>query len=157
MAQTWRDIVASSLDWEQAHASFDSAVKGLPPALRGKRPRNYPFSSWELVEHIRLAQTDLLEFMTNAKNYTAPKWPDDYWPKSPKPPSGAAWNKSLLAIRRDAKKLQRLTKNPKLDLTKRIPWGEGQTYLRTILVAVDHTSYHVGQLIAVRRMLANWR
>lgn len=156
MAQTWRAILASVVDWEQAHVSLERAVDGLPVSLRGKRPRNYPHSAWELVEHIRLAQSDLLDFMTNARNYTAPKWPDDYWPPSPAPPSGAAWNKSLEAIRRDGRRLQRLTTNRKLDLTKKIPWGEGQTYLRTILVAIDHTSYHVGQLIAVRRLLADW-
>ena len=155
MADTWRAIVASSLDWEQAHATFDAAVDGLAPKLRGKRPKNYPHSAWELVEHLRLAEADLLAFMTNPK-YTAPKWPDDYWPPTPSPPNAAAWGKSLKAIRRDCRAIKRLTLKKKLDPTKRIPWGEGQTYLRTILLAMDHMSYHVGQIVAVRRLLADW-
>lgn len=155
MADSWRTIVAASLDWEQAHASFASAVDGLPPKLRGRRPKQYPHSAWELVEHLRLAEADLLAFMTKPK-YVAPKWPDDYWPATPAPPSGVAWGKSVRAVQRDCRALQRLTRKKNLDLTRRIPWGEGQTYLRTILLAMDHMSYHVGQLIAVRRLLADW-
>jgi len=155
MAQGWRSIVASSLDWEQAHASFDAAVKGLPAGLRGRRPKNYPHSAWELLEHIRLAQQDLLAFMTDPK-YTAPQWPADYWPPTPAPPTAAAWNRSVAAVRRDCRRLRQFTTRSKRDLTRRIPWGTGQTYLRTILVAMDHTSYHVGQLIAVRILLEAW-
>ena len=153
--ETWRRIVASALDWREAHATFDDAVAGLPAALRGKRPARFPHSSWELVEHIRLAQADLLEFMTN-REYSAPTWPADYWPSSPEPRSARAWNESLRAVREDAKRLQRLTTKKGLDLTAKIPWGNGQTYLRTILVAIDHTSYHVGQIIVVRRLLGMW-
>jgi hypothetical protein len=155
MTVAWRGIVASSLDWEQARASFDAAVKGLTPSLRGRRPRNYPHSAWELLEHIRLAQADLLAFMIDP-NYTAPKWPDDYWPASAAPPSTAAWARSVKAVRSDCRRLQRFTRTAKLDLTKKIPWGNGQTYLRTVLVAIDHMSYHVGQLIAVRILLDAW-
>lgn len=156
MKGNWRQIVASSLDWEQAHASFDSAVNGLAVSNRGRRPNNFPHSPWELLEHIRLAQADLLEFMINPK-YVAPKWPDDYWPPSPKPPSSSAWAASLKAVRRDCKRLQRFTASTQGDLTKRIPWGNGQTYLRTILVAMDHMSYHVGQIVTTRILLGNWR
>jgi hypothetical protein len=155
-SQNWRQIVASSLDWEQAHASFDAAVKGVAMPLRGRRPRNCPHSAWELLEHIRLAQADLLAFMTNPR-YTAPKWPADYWPASPQPPHAAAWNRSVAAVRRDCQRLKRFTATSKRDLTTRIPWGDGQTYLRTILVAMDHMSYHVAQLITVRMLLNNWR
>src|SRR5215510_2949732 len=108
MADTWRDIVAASLDWEQAHVTFDASIEGLAPKLRGKRPKNYPHSAWELVEHLRLAEADLLGFMTN-KKYKAPKWPEDYWPPTPAPPSRVAWGKSLKAIRRDCRRLKRLT------------------------------------------------
>ncbi len=155
MAESWRRIVTSSLDWEQAHASFDSAVKGLAVSLRGRRPKNYSHSAWELLEHLRLAQADLLAFMTDPE-YTAPKWPGDYWPSSPQPPSRAAWNTSVKAVRHDCRRLQRFTTSTKRDLTRKIPWGHGQTYLRTILVAMDHMSYHVGQLIAVRILLDDW-
>jgi hypothetical protein len=154
-AQSWRQIVAASLDWEQAHASFDAAVKGVAVPLRGRRPKQYSHSPWELLEHIRLAQADLLAFMTDPR-YTAPKWPDDYWPASPQPPNGAAWNRSIASVRRDCQRLKRFTATSTRDLTARIPWGEGQTYLRTILVAMDHMSSHVAQLITVLILLKNW-
>ena len=151
----WRAIVASSLDWEQAHVSFDRAVDGLAPGLRGRRPDGFPHSAWELVEHIRFTQFDLLDFCQNPK-YTEPKWPDDYWPRTPVPPSDAAWMESIAAVRRDRTALARFATDTELDLTARIPHGTGQTYLRTILVAVDHAAYHVGQLVAVRRLLGAW-
>jgi uncharacterized damage-inducible protein DinB len=151
----WRRIVASALDWEQAHASLESAVEGLPPELRGKRPDGLVHSIWELLEHIRLTQRDLLDFCVDP-NYHEPKWPDDYWPSNPAPPSDKAWTDSLAAIRRDAEALAEFTRNDPRDLTLPIPHGTGQTYLRTVLVAVDHTSYHVGQILDVRRLLGTW-
>ena len=154
-AEAWRKIVASSLDWEQAHASLDHAISGLAPELRGKRPDNFPHSAWELLQHIRLTQHDLLEFCTN-ENYHEPKWPDDYWPKSPAPRDEAEWNDCVAAIQREGKALADFTINDSRDLTTRIPHGTGQTYLRTVIVAVDHTSYHVGQIVAVRRLLDAW-
>ena len=153
--ETWRRIVASSLDWEQAHASLDHAIKGLAPELRGKRAANFPHSVWELLEHIRFTQHDLLEFCAS-ENYQESKWPDDYWPKTPAPASEAAWNESIAAIHRETKAFADFTINDPRDLTARIPHGTGQTYLRTVIVAVDHTSYHVGQIIAVRRLLDAW-
>jgi uncharacterized damage-inducible protein DinB len=151
----WRAIVASSIDWEQAHTTFDHAIEGLPAALRGRRAKGFPHSTWELVEHIRLAQEDLLAFMTDDA-YKAPKWPDDYWPRTPAPSSAAAWSRSLAAVRRALEALRRFTADADVDLTAKIPWGDGQTYLRTILVAVDHNAYHVGQIVAVRRLLGAW-
>lgn len=151
----WRRIVASALDWEQAHASLAAAADGLPAELRGTRPEGLAHSIWELVEHIRLTQQDLLEFCVNA-NYHEPKWPDDYWPRDPEPPSEQAWNESLDAIRRDAEAFADFTRNDPRDLTLAIPHGTGQTYLRTVLVAVDHTSYHVGQILDARRLLGTW-
>jgi len=153
--EAWRAIVASSLDWQEAHASLEAAAAGLPAELRGRRPDGLPHSPWELVEHVRRTQADLLAFMANAA-YTAPAWPDDYWPAGPLPPTADAWEESLAAIRRDREGLQALAGRADIDLTARIPWGEGQTYLRTILVAVDHAAYHVGQLVLVRRLLGAW-
>ena len=151
----WASIVASSLTWAQAHGTLDSAVKGLPPALRGKRPANYPHSAWELLDHIRRTQRDLLEFCTNPK-YHEPKWPDDYWVGSPEPASEVAWTDCLAAIHHDAQALADFTVKNAATLTEKIPHGTGQTYLRTVLVAVDHTSYHLGQIVAVRRLLGAW-
>ncbi len=154
-AAPWRTVVASSLDWREAHATFDDAVAGLQPDLRGRRPEHFAHSAWELVEHIRLAQSDLLAFMRDAK-YSAPKWPDDYWPSEPAPVDDKAWDESIAAVRRDRATMKAMATDPTLDLTDKIPCGGGQTYLRTILLAVDHSAYHVGQLIVVRRMLGAW-
>ena len=150
-----RSIVASSLDWDQAHATFDAAVANLAKDLRGKRPDNFPHSVWELVEHIRIAQDDLADFMERA-DYHQIKWPDDYWPTNPAPPSDEAWAKSIAAVLRDREHIKEIAIRPTIDLAAKIPWGTGQTYLRTILVAVDHTSYHVGQILAVRKLLGAW-
>ena len=151
----WREIVASSLDWEQAHAGLERSVDGLAAELRGRRPDNFPHSVWELLDHIRYTQYDLLQFCTNEK-YEEPRWPDDYWPKSPAPRDDAEWAKCLDEIRRDREALKRFTTNGEVELTSKIPHGTGQTYLRTVLVAMDHTSHHVGQIIAVRRLLGAW-
>lgn len=148
-------IISSSLDWHEAHATFDDAVTDLDAELRGRRPEHYPHSAWELLEHIRIAQADLVAFMRDS-SYVAPKWPDGYWPLESEPPTATAWDDSIDAVRRDRAELKSIATRSSLDLTSTIPWGDGQTYLRTILVALDHTSYHVGQLIAVRRMLGAW-
>jgi uncharacterized damage-inducible protein DinB len=152
----WQSIVASALDWEQAHQSVDNAVKGLPPRLRGERPAGIPYSVWELLEHIRITQHDLLDFCVNPAYEEQLEWPRDYWPATPAPPNEKAWNTSLAAIRRDRTALAKFTVDEDRDLTARIPRGTGQTYLRTVLVAVDHTAYHVGQIILVRRLLGAW-
>jgi uncharacterized damage-inducible protein DinB len=153
--ERWAAIVASSLTWDQARATLDHAIGGLSPALRGKRPANYPHSAWELLEHIRRTQRDLLEFCANPA-YEELKWPDDYWPRSPEPPSEDAWAACVSAINADARALADFTVKHAATLTEKIPHGTGQTYLRTVLVAVDHTSYHVGQIVAVRQLLGAW-
>lgn len=153
--EQWRSIVADALDWKEAHAGFDKSVDGVPPAVRGTRVEGYPHSLWELVEHIRLAQVDLLDFMVDS-TYRAPRWPDDYWPSSVAPASDAAWDRSIAQIKSDRERLKELAKRPDIDLTDRVPNGEGQTYLRTLLVAVDHASYHIGQIVTLRRLLGAW-
>jgi uncharacterized damage-inducible protein DinB len=154
--QDWRTIVASSLDWEQAHAKLENAVMGLAAPLRGERPAGYPHSVWELLEHIRITQRDLLDFCQNEDYEEKLVWPRDYWPPTPAPPTADAWDKTIEDCRRDRDALARFTTQSKIDLTTKIPRGTGQTYLRTILVAVDHASYHVGQIISVRRLLGAW-
>lgn len=154
--QDWRAIVASSLDWEQAHATLENAVKGLPVPLRGERPPGYPHSAWELLEHIRITQRDLLDFCQNPNYEEKLAWPRDYWPPTPAPPTADAWDKTIEEYRRDRGALARFTTKTDIDLTTKIPRGTGQTYLRTILVAVDHASYHTGQIVSVRRLLGAW-
>jgi uncharacterized damage-inducible protein DinB len=143
------------LDWEEAHVGFDKAVKGIPAKLRGVVPEGWEYSAWQLVEHLRIAQADILEFCRNAK-YKAKKWPDHYWPTSPAPRDGAAWTSAIAEFRRDRKAFQRLAADPAIDLFATIPHGTGQTYLREILLVADHTSYHVGQIVALRRQLGIW-
>jgi len=144
------------LDWGDAHADFNAAVKGIRPRLRGAVPSGWEYSLWQLVEHIRIAQADILEFCVSAK-YREKKWPDDYWPRSPEPRNAAAWSQSIAAIRRDRRALQRLAVDHRIDLTATIPHGSGQTYLREILLVADHNAYHIGQIVALRRQLGAWR
>ena len=144
------------LGWADAHVDFAAAVKGIPPRLRGAVPSGWEYSAWQLVEHIRIAQADILEFCRSAK-YREKKWPDDYWPAARAPRNAATWSRSLTAIRRDRKAFQRLAADKTFDLTAAIPHGTGQTYLREILLTADHTAYHVGQLVALRRQLGIWK
>jgi uncharacterized damage-inducible protein DinB len=154
--QDWREIVASSLGWEQAHTSLEHAVKDFPQDLRGQRPEGYPHSAWELLEHLRITQRDLLDFCQNSDYTEKLEWPQDYWPSSAAPGSAAAWTKSVNGCKKDREALARFATDSDIDLTSRIPRGTGQTYLRTLLVALDHASYHVGQIVAVRRLLGAW-
>jgi uncharacterized damage-inducible protein DinB len=154
--RTWRDIVASSLDWEQAHVSLERALKAITPAQRTRRPKGFEHSIWDQVEHIRLAQWDLLDFLRNPKYKERLKWPDDYWPKRSAKPTGRQWKTSLAQLRRDARAVARFAASHRGDLTKRIPHGTGQTYLRTVLVTVVHNSYHTGQIVALRKAMGAW-
>ena len=151
-----RELLGKMLAWKDAHAGFDAAVDGIPADLRGKQAPGLPYSPWQLLEHLRLAQHDILDFCVNAA-YKEMKWPDDYWPKSPAPPSAAAWDESVAAYRRDRSALQRMAADTTLDLTAKIPHGSGQTYLRELLLIADRNAYHVGQLVAVRRLLGAWQ
>ena len=143
------------LDSHDAHADFDAAVEGIPEHLRGVQPKGLPYSAWQLLEHLHLAQHDILDFCVNP-SYREMAWPDDYWPKGPEPPSAAAWDGSIAAYRQDRDAMMRLAQDPAIDLFATIPHGSGQTYLREILLVVDHAAYHVGQLVLVRRLLGVW-
>src|SRR5947207_10861511 len=131
-----RQQIAKTLDWEESHASFDAAVKGLPAALRGQVPKGLPYSPWQLVEHIRITQADILEFCV-APKYAEKEWPKGYWPESAEPPSAKAWDESIAAIKRDQAALAKLATDPKIDLTAPVPNGTGQTYLREVLLTAD--------------------
>ena len=144
------------LDWQEAHVNFDAAVEGIPPALQGVRPKGLPYSPWELLEHMRLTQSDILNFCRNP-DYKAPKWPAEYWPKTTSAPTPNDWQESITAFRADRQSLQSLIADPTLDLYAEIPHGEGQTYLREVLLVADHSAYHVGELVAVRRLHGLWK
>ena len=150
-----RQELADALDWGQAHADFDRAVDRFPVALRGRRVRGLPYSAWQILEHVRIAQEDLLDFAANPR-YAAKAWPEAYWPADPEPPSPRAWNASIAAFRKDRKALKRLATDKRIKLDAKIPHGTGQTYLREILLAIDHTAYHVGELVILRRLLGAW-
>jgi hypothetical protein len=139
-----------------AHAKFDDAIKGLPPKLRGARPANFPHTPWMLLEHMRIAQWDILEFSRNRK-HKSPNWPEGYWPKTEAPPNAAAWTKSIASFKADLKSMQALVANPKTDLFAKIPWGDGQTILREALLLADHNAYHLAQIVDVRRLLGVWK
>jgi uncharacterized damage-inducible protein DinB len=143
------------LDWEDAHVSFDSAIAKLPAKLRGVKPEGLPYSIWQLVEHLRLVQYDILDFCVNA-GYEEREFPDDYWPKTVEPPSAKAWDESIAELRRDREALAALADDPKIDLFAKIPHGSGQTYLRELVLVADHTAYHVGEIVAIRRILGAW-
>ena len=152
----WRAQLAEFLDWRSAHVGFDAAVKGLPARLRGVVPAGFAHSAWQVVEHTRTAQADILEFCRSAR-YREKKWPEDYWPKSPTPRNAEAWTRSLAAFRRDRKAMQRLATDRRIDLLAKVPNGTDQTYLREVLLVADHTAYHVAQLVDIRRALGNWK
>jgi hypothetical protein len=151
-----RDHLVRVLDWEDAHVGFDKAVDGIPPEARGRCPPGVEHSAWQLVEHLRLAQEDILDFCVNPAYVHAMAWPDDYWPKDTAPTRPDAWAQSIASFGRSREALQRLAREVP-DLTATVPTGQAhQTYLRALLLAADHTAYHVGQLVLVRRALGVW-
>ncbi len=150
-----RQQLTTLLNGEGAHIDLEGALADVPSEARGKKAANIPHTIWRLLEHIRLAQHDILEFCTNP-NYKEPKWPDDYWPKGEAPGSDHEWDASLETVDRDLERMKALVNDPKVDLFARIPWGDGQTYLREALLVADHNAYHVGEIVAVRRALGVW-
>lgn len=154
-AEAVRRHLHELLDDESAHRSFDAALDGFPPELYGAVDEGLPYSAWQLLEHVRIAQRDIIDFCTNP-SYKQLEWPDDYWPDSAEPDSPMAWADSVANYRQDRRKLMELLDNEKLDLLAEIPHGQGQTYLREFLLVADHTAYHTGQLITVRRLLGAW-
>ncbi len=138
-----------------AHLDFDAAVKDLPPELRGARPQGQPHTPWRLVEHLRIAQSDILEFSRDA-GHVSPSWPDGYWPAGDAPPNDEAWQASARAFRRDLQAMCDLVTDPASDLFAEFPWGDGQTLLREALLVADHNAYHLGQIVTLRSLLGDW-
>ncbi len=147
------------LEGSQAHASFDDAVKGLPVKLQGVVPEGLPYSAWQILEHIRMAQRDILDFSRNTDgSYKELKWPDEYWPKSAEPPSEDAWGHSIAQIRADRKAFEKLLAGASdAELVRPFAWGDGQSLLREALLISDHAAYHVGEIIVIRRLLGAWK
>ncbi|GAA4833440.1 DinB family protein [Algivirga pacifica] len=153
--QVIREHIVRLLSWEEAHVGFESTIEDIPEELRGKTVENFPHSLWQLLEHIRICQWDILDFCINPE-YQEMEWPKDYWPTSPTPPSSQAWDESIRQVLADREALKQLAVDPQVDLTSEIPHGDGQTYYRELLLVADHNAYHVGQLAMLRRLLGIW-
>ena len=150
-----RSHVLELLRGGHAHVNLETTLKGLPAKLRGKKPKGAEHTLWQLLEHIRIGQWDILEFSRNPK-HVSPAWPKGYWPATEAPPSASAWNKSLRRVREDLKSMEKLVASQKTDLLAKIPHGDGQTVLREALLLADHNAYHVGQMVLLRRLLGEW-
>ncbi len=151
-----RQHILDLLRGRNAHADFDAVVADFPSRLRGVKPPGAPHTAWQLLEHMRIAQSDILEFSRNGK-HKSPPWPEGYWPKTEAPPKAAAWNNSLRSFRADWKAMAKLVADKKTDLFAQIPHGTGQTILREALLIADHNSYHLGQMLLLRRLLGTWK
>lgn len=147
-----RQHLSDLLTKAEAHIDLREALKDFPRELRGRKPEGAPHTPWQLLEHIRIAQWDILEFSRSAK-HKSPKWPDDYWPKTEAPPNDKAWDQSVKQVLADLKEICTLVSDARHDLFARIPHGDGQTLLREALLVADHNAYHLGQLVMLRRIL----
>jgi len=153
--QSLRKHVLYLLRGGGAHLDFEKAIADFPAAKRGERPSGVPFSAWGLLEHLRIAQWDILEFSRDGK-HKSPPWPTGYWPETEAPPNAEAWDRSIAAFRADARAMEKLVSNPKTDLHAPIPHGDGQTILREAFLVADHNAYHLGQFVMLRRLLGVW-
>ena len=152
-----RKQILDLLHGGQAHVTFDDAIKAFPAEHRATVPPNLPYSAWQLLEHLRIAQRDILNFSAPPTGgYHPLQWPEEYWPKSPEPPSAHAWDASIAAIRKDLEHFEALITKPDSDLFKPFRWGDGQNMLREALLIADHNAYHLGELIVLRRLLGAW-
>lgn len=153
-----REQLIALLRGGQAHATFDDAVKDFPSDLRGTGVENLPYSAWQILEHLRITQRDILNFSAPPTGgYHAMQWPEDYWPKSQQPPTPHSWDQSIAAIRKDLEHFEALILKPESDLYKPFRWGDGQNLLREALLIADHNAYHLGELVVLRRLLGAWK
>lgn len=143
------------LTWSEAHTDWKTALVGFPAAKRGVKPHGTPHSAWELLEHARITQWDILNFCRDPK-HVSPEWPTGYWPKTAKPSNDAAWQRTAKALQKDMKSMGELVMDTKNDLFAQIAHGSGQTILREALLLADHNAYHLGQFVLVRRLLGAW-
>ena len=151
-----RQQLAKFLDWPEAHSDLAASVKDLPGDLRGRVPEGLPYSAWQLLEHIRIALWDIVEFSRDTR-HKSPPWPQGYWPKNPEPPSEEAWDNSVEAVRDCLDVLRKMISDPKQDLFAPLSGGSGQTLLREVLLVADHNAYHLGQMVLLRKALGAWK
>jgi hypothetical protein len=154
--QNFREQLLNYLTGRHAHASFDDALNGFPIKLINTKPANSPYTFWELLEHIRRTQNDIVDFIQNP-NYKDKSWPQDYWPAKNKKADKKAWDKSVAGFKKDFAALVKIVKNPKTDLLAKIPHGQGQTIFREAILVIDHNAYHIGEFILMRRMMGIWK
>jgi DinB superfamily len=154
--QSLREHLLYLLKGGGAHADFEKVIADVPEEVRGAKPEGQPFTPWRLLEHMRIAQRDILEFSRNPK-HASPPWPDGYWPETDAPPGAKAWERSVSAFRADLKAMQRLIEDPHTDLYAPLAHGDGQTILREALLLADHNAYHLGQLVLLRRLAGSWQ
>lgn len=150
-----REQLVTLLEGGEAHMNFSEAVADFPQNQINTEPPNVPYSFWHLVEHLRITQYDILDFCRN-KNYKEINWPDDYWPEKNAVATPKDWKNSVLSFQKDLKDVVRLVQNPKTNLSAKIPWGSGQTYLREALLVSDHNAYHIGELAILRQVVGAW-
>ncbi len=151
-----RDHLFDLLKSRQTHVNIEAILADFPKELQGKRPKEIPYSGWELLEHLRIAQWDILEFSRDSQ-HMSPQFPEGYWPESPEPPDESAWENSLDSFQKDLQAMADLVTDSTTDLYAPIPHGTGQTILREALLVADHNSYHLGQLVLLRRLLGAWK
>jgi hypothetical protein len=147
-----REHLLSLLKGSQAHADFDAGMGDWPVQLAGVKVSNFPHTAWMLLEHMRIAQSDILEFSHNPK-HVSPPWPEGYWPESEAPPNEKAWKSAMAEFKKDLYAVEQLVANPKTNLYEKLPWGDGQTILREVLLVADHNAYHLGQLVMLRKSI----
>ncbi len=148
-----REQVVKLLDGGMAHLKLEDEIRSFPPEYAGARLDGLPYTAWELLEHIRIAQWDILEFSRRAE-HESPDWPDGYWPENDAPNGQEEWDASVARVLSDLDEMKTLISDPAVDLHAKIPWGSGQTILREGLLAADHNAYHLGQIVMLRKMLA---
>ena len=151
-----RKQIAQFLEESHAHAGFDAAVENFPPELRGRKPDGFPHTPWQLLEHLRIAQWDILEFSRDGR-HKSPKWPEAYWPESEAPPSEKSWDDSVRRFKAERRAMQKLALDKSRDLSAIVPHAQSQTLVREALLLMDHNAYHVGQLVLLRRLLGAWK
>jgi hypothetical protein len=151
-----KDQLIGFLQEENAHANMDTVLKDLPEKLIGLKLPNLPYTIWQLTEHIRITQWDIVEFSERDGKHVSPDWPDEYWPKSNAPLNIKEWDKTIHAISKDRERMVKLIKDPQSDLFRPFSFGQGQTLFREALLIMDHTSYHLGEIIVLRRLMNAW-